>query len=196
LIRSSDHERGVFTNQVYQYFSKDRATSILVLFQMAPSQPQFNACHFIWSEIIECSHKVSACQYAPYIFHLVKHVTKLNLHDDIEHKPYNTPKGKLNESFHLGKHSTSLEPKGDLPGDYPVEGLSDVGASSSQAQPQASSQSYSYGPLPVEGPSHSHGVPKDKKGISDYLAKGMFACFNIGRQNARERERDRKWHAE
>jgi hypothetical protein len=157
-----------------------------LLFQMAPSQPQFNACHFLWSEIIECSHKDSTCHYAPYIFHLVKHVTKLKLQADIKHKPYNTPEGKLNESFHLGKHRTGLEPRGKLPGDYPVVGLSAIGPSSSQAHPQASSQSCSYGPLLVEGSSHSHGVPKDKKGKLDYLARGMFACFNMGRQNARE----------
>jgi hypothetical protein len=59
-----------------------------LLFQMALSQPQFNACHFLWSEIIECSHKSSGSHYAPYIFHLVKHVTKLNLQADIEHKLY------------------------------------------------------------------------------------------------------------
>jgi hypothetical protein len=186
-------------NRCYYFFSinilKISKYARNVLFQMAPSQPQFNACHYLWSEIIECSHKGSACHYAPYIFHLVKHVTKLNLQADIEHKSYNTPKRKLNESFHLGKHSTGLEPRGNLSGDYPVEGLCADGPSSSQAQPQASSQSYSYGPLPVEGPSHSHGVPKDKKGKLDYLARGIFACFNMGRKNSREQERDRKWHA-
>jgi hypothetical protein len=59
-----------------------------LLFQMALSQPQFNACKFLWSEIIECSHKGSGCHYDSYIFHLVKHVTQLNLRADIEHKPY------------------------------------------------------------------------------------------------------------
>jgi hypothetical protein len=73
-----------------------------------------------------------------------------------------------------------------------MEGLSVAVASSTETQPQASSQRYSYGPLLVEGPSHSHGVQEDKKGISDYVAKVNFYCFNMGRKNPRERERDRK----
>jgi hypothetical protein len=39
-----------------------------ILFQMAPNQPQFNACHYLWSEIIACSYQGSACHYAPYVF--------------------------------------------------------------------------------------------------------------------------------
>jgi hypothetical protein len=100
------------------------------------------------------------------------------------------PLRKLNlKFFHLGKHSTGLEPKEYLPSAYPVKGLSAASASSSQAQPQVPSQSYSYGALPIEGLSHSHGVPKDKKGKFDFLAKGIFACFNMGKQNAREQKK-------
>jgi hypothetical protein len=39
-------------------------------------------------------------------------------------------------------------------------------------------------------------VPKTKKGKFDFLARRIFACFNQGRQNTRDREKDRKWHAE
>jgi hypothetical protein len=48
-----------------------------LLYQMAPGQPQFNACHFLWNEIILCSYTSSSgCNYAPYIFMLVKHATR------------------------------------------------------------------------------------------------------------------------
>jgi hypothetical protein len=30
----------------------------------------------------------------------------------------------------------------------------------------------------------------------DFLAHGLFACFNIGRQNAKEREKHMKWQAQ
>jgi hypothetical protein len=115
-----------------------------ILFQMAPNQPQFNACHYLWSEIIACSYQGSACHYAPYVFAMVKHTSKLNLQWDNEHKKYNTPKGKLEESFHLGKHCTWIDPKGPLSGAYPVEGLGAPGASSSQAP----APTQSFGQLP------------------------------------------------
>jgi hypothetical protein len=104
LFRNTLCPRGGNSDKISKYARN-------LLFQMVPSQPQFNACHFLWNEIIKCSHMGSACHDAPYIFHLVKHVTKLNLQANIEHKPYTTPKGKLSESFHLGKHSTGLEPR-------------------------------------------------------------------------------------
>jgi hypothetical protein len=37
-----------------------------LLYQMAPSQCQFNVCDFLWQEIITCSHDPSSgCHYAP-----------------------------------------------------------------------------------------------------------------------------------
>ena len=167
-----------------------------LLYQMAPGQPQFNACHFLWSEIIDCSIQGTGCRYAPYIFHLVKSVTKLDLKADTEHKSYTTPKGKLAESFRLGKHQTGLDPKGPLPGAYSIDGFGDVGASSSQAPPSAPSHGSTLDQLPVKNAYHSHGVPRNKKGKFDFIAKGLFACFNMGRQHARERARDREWMAE
>jgi hypothetical protein len=123
---------------------------------------------------------------------MVKHASKLNLQWDIEHKKYNTPKGKLEESFHLVKHCTWIDPKGPLMGAYPVEGLGAPGASSSQAPPPTQS----FGQLPKEGPSHFRGVPKKTKGKLDFLAQDLFACFNIGRQNARKHEKHIKWQAQ
>jgi hypothetical protein len=58
--------------------------AINLLYQMAPDQPKFNACHFLWNEIIICSHTSSSgCHYAPYIFMMVKHATKLDLKTDV-----------------------------------------------------------------------------------------------------------------
>jgi hypothetical protein len=123
---------------------------------------------------------------------MVKHASKLNLKWDIEHKKYNTPKGKLEESFHLGKHCTWIDLKGPLSGAYPVEGLGAPGASSSHAP----SPTQSFRQLPKEGSSHFRGAPKKTKGKLDFLAQGLFACFNIGRQNAKECEKHMKWQAQ
>jgi hypothetical protein len=80
----------------------------------------------------------------------------------------------------IGSHATGLVPKGPLPSAYPVDAPSDAGASSSQDPPLR--------PLPPHGDTHNFGVPKTKKGKFDFLAHGIFACINQGRQNARERE--------
>jgi hypothetical protein len=97
---------------------------------------------------------------APYVFAMVNHASKLDLKWDIEHKKYNTPKGKVEESFHLGKHCTWIDSKGPLLGAYPVKGLGAPSASSSQAPPPTQS----FGQLPKEGPSHFRGAPKKMKG--------------------------------
>jgi hypothetical protein len=160
-----------------------------LLFQMAPPNPRFNVCDYLWSEIIICSYTASSgCHFAPYIHHLVKTVTGLNIRTDGVHESYKTKKGKIEQMLKIGSHATGILLKGPLPGAYPVDGPRDAGASSSQAPP--------LGPLPPHGDTHNFGVPKTKKGKFDFLARGIFACFNQGRQNARERERDRKWHAE
>jgi hypothetical protein len=42
----------------------DRARNLL--YQMAPGQPKFNACQFLWNGIIICSHTSSSgCHYGP-----------------------------------------------------------------------------------------------------------------------------------
>jgi hypothetical protein len=84
-----------------------------LLYQMAPGQPKFNVCHFLCTEIIICSHTSSSgCHYAPYIFMMVKHATQLDLKTDVVHESYNTSKGKLAQSFRLGKHTTGIDARG------------------------------------------------------------------------------------
>ena len=59
-----------------------------LLFQMAPGKPKFKVFNFIWNEIIYCSHDASSgCHYAPYIFHMIKHVTGINILTDKLHPP-------------------------------------------------------------------------------------------------------------
>jgi hypothetical protein len=48
----------------------------------------------------------------------------------------------------------------------------------------------------MEGASHSHGARRSKKGKLNFIAKGLFACFNMLRKGAREREADRKCMAQ
>jgi hypothetical protein len=119
-------------------------------------------------------------------------MTKLDLKTDVVHEPYKTSKGKLAQSFHLGKHTTGIDARGRYPGIYAIDGPIDAGASSSQAPPIKSP----YDPLPMEGASHSHGAPRGKRGKFNFLAKGLFACFNMLCKDAREREADRRWLAQ
>jgi hypothetical protein len=123
---------------------------------------------------------------------MVKHATKLDLKTDVVHEPYKTSKRKLAQSFRLGKHTTGIDARGPYPGIYPVDGTIDEVASSSQAPPKKSP----YDPLLMEGASHSHGAPRGKRGKFNFLAKGLFACFNMLRKDAREREADHRWLAQ
>jgi hypothetical protein len=123
---------------------------------------------------------------------MVKHATKLDLKTDVVHEPYKIRKGKLAQSFLLGKHTTGIGARGSYLGIYPINGPIVVGASSSQAPPTKSP----YDPLPMEGASHSHGGPRGKRGKFNFLAKGLFACFDMLRKDAREREADRRWLAQ
>jgi hypothetical protein len=114
-----------------------------LLYQMALGQPQFNACHFLWQEITICSYTSSSgSHYAPYIFMLVKHATQLDLKINTPREKYKASKGKLIQTFRFGSHQTGFDPKGDYPGFYPIEGPSDVGASSSQARAQHPRRSF------------------------------------------------------
>jgi hypothetical protein len=114
---------------------------------------------------------------------MVKHATRLDLKTDVVHESYKTSKGKLAQSFRLGKHTTGIDARGRYPGIYAIDGPSDVGASSSQAPPTKGP----YDPLPLEGASHSHGASRGKRGKLNFLAKGLFSCFNMLRKDARER---------
>jgi hypothetical protein len=66
---------------------------------------------------------------------MVKYATKLDLKTDITHEPYKTNKGKLVQTFRLGKHQTGVDARGPYPGIYPIDGPVNAGASSSQAPP-------------------------------------------------------------
>jgi hypothetical protein len=123
---------------------------------------------------------------------MVKHATQLDLKTDVVHESYKTSKGKLAQSFRLGEHTTGIDARGRYPGIYVIDGPSDAGASSSQA-PQTKG---SYDPLPLEGASHSHGAPRGKRGKFKFLAKGLFACFNMLHKDVRDREADRRWLAQ
>jgi hypothetical protein len=106
---------------------------------MAPSQCQFNVCDFLWQEIISCSHDPSSgCHYAPYIFHMIKHMTNLNIKGGTSHGAYKSSTGKIEQLLKIGSHSTGETPKDPFPGNYPIQGPSDVGASSSHALPSPS----------------------------------------------------------
>jgi hypothetical protein len=101
-------------------------------------------------------------------------VTGLNILTDRAHEPYRTKRGKIEQMLRIGGHAMGLVPKGPLPGAYPMGGPGDASASSSQAS--------SLGPLSPNRDTHEFGVPKTKQGKFDFLACGIFACFNMGRQ--------------
>jgi hypothetical protein len=179
LFRNTLCPRGGNSDKISKYARN-------ILFQMAPNQPQFNACHYLWSEIIVCSYQGSACHYIMFLQWSSTHPS-LILNGTLSTKSITLLKGNSRSLFILA--SIWIDSKGPLPGAYPVEGLGAPGALSSQAPPPTQS----FGQLPKEGPSHFRGAPKKTKGKLDFLAQGLFACFNIGRQNAKEREKHMNW---
>jgi len=112
---------------------------------------------------------------------MTKIVTQLNILHNNLHMSYRTSKGKIEQALHIGTHSTKIEPLGDFPGAYPSSFA--PGASSSRAAPS---------PPPARpstaGPSTSRGhkASKGKKSKLTMIAEGVFACFNMCRQNAQE----------
>ena len=154
---------------------------------MAPGKHKFAVMEFIWNEIVTCtSDPTSACHYAPYIFHMIKTETKLNILHSTIHVSYRSNKGKIEQSLHIGRHSTGIEPLGPFPGAY--SSTFTPGASSSGAAPPPSGggPSSSRATPASPGPSTSRGrrAPKSKKGKLEYIAQGIFACFNMCRQNS------------
>jgi hypothetical protein len=78
-----------------------RAKNLLA--QMAPDRPKFAVMEFISHEIIACSSDPSsACHYAPYIFHMIKTVTQLNIVPNITHMAYRSKKGKIEQVMARG----------------------------------------------------------------------------------------------
>ena len=136
-----------------------------LLFRMAPSQGTFSVSNFLWNEIAGCSHDAkSACHYAPYIFHIVKEMTQLDITPSKVHLPYKPPKGKLEQLLKVGRHATNIAPR------VSTRVRLDPGASSSHGP------STGPHPSPSRGPStHAYGPPMGKKGKLAFL----FACFNV-----------------
>jgi hypothetical protein len=159
-----------------------RAKNLLA--QMAPEKCKFAVMEFIWNEIIECSYdSSSACHYAPYIFDMIKTVTQLNILHSTIHSPYRTSKGKIEQALHIGNHNSEITPLGEFPGAYPSTFA--PGASSFGATPSS----------PPAGPftSRGHKASRAKKSKLTVIAQGVFACFNMCRQNAQEMCEHRKY---
>ena len=92
-----------------------RAKNLLV--QMASGKRKFVVMEFIWNEIVTCaSDPSSACHYAPYIFHMIKWVTQLNILHSTIHSSYRSTKGKIEQALHIGSHGTSITPLGPFSG--------------------------------------------------------------------------------
>ena len=115
---------------------------------------------------------------------MIKTVTQLNILHSNLHMSYRTSKGKIEEALHIGTHNTKIEPLGDFPSAYPSSFAPGApGDSSSRAAPS---------PPPARpstaGPSTSrvHRASKGKKSKLTMIAEGVFACFNMCRQNAQE----------
>ena len=152
-----------------------RAKNLLV--QMTPGKPKFAVMEFVWNEIIGCSYdSSSACHYAPYIFHMIKIVTQLNILHGTINASYHTSKGKIEQTLHIGTHITGIDPLGDFLGAYSSSFA--LGASPSRVAPMS----------PPAGPSTSwgHKASKAKKSKLTIIAQGVFACFNMCCQNAQE----------
>ena len=152
---------------------------------MALEKRKFAVMEFICNEIISCSSdSSSACHYAPYIFHMVKTVTQLNILHSTIHMSYHSSKGKIEQALHIGTHSTGIPPFGLFPGAYPS--IFAPGASSSGPAPSSSRGAPSSSRAAPAGPSTSRGpkTSKGKKGKLDFIAQGIFACFNMCRQNS------------
>jgi hypothetical protein len=158
-----------------------RAKNLLA--QMAPDRPKFAIMEFIWHEIIACSSdSSSACHYAPYIFHMIKAATQLNIVHSTIHMAYRSNKGKIEQTLHIAGHGTGILASGPFLGAYALNFT--PGASSSQAAPPS-----------LTAPSTSRGrkASKSKKGKLSFIAQGIFACFNMCRQNAHEIQEHRRY---
>jgi len=159
LLRGTLYPRGGDADNISK-----RAKNLL--YQMAPGKPKFKVFNFIWNEIIYCSHDAtSGCHYAPYIFHMIKNVCGVNILADQVHTPYHSAPGKIAQLLKL--RNKAYEPVQAPPSSH--------GASSSRA-PQAPSTSHV--PLSSSG--------TGKKGKLDSILQGVFACFNMCKQNSQD----------
>lgn len=141
-----------------------RAKNLLV--QMAPGKCEFAVMEFNWNEIITCaSNPSSACHYAPYIFHMIKNVTHLNIVPNTSHVSYHSSKGKIEQSLHIGRHNTGIDPIGPFPGAYPSTFAPGASSSGAAPPPSRGAPSSSWAALASPGPSTSRGrrAPKERK---------------------------------
>jgi hypothetical protein len=121
---------------------------------------------------------------------MIKSVTQLNIVPSTSHVSYHTSKGKIEQTLHIGNHSTGIQPSGPFPGAYPPTSASAPGASSSRGAPSSSQAAPS-----SSRPSTSRGrkASKGKKGMLDYIVQGIFAYFNMCRQNSQEIHEHRRY---
>jgi len=127
---------------------------------------------------------------------MIKTETKLNILHSTVHVSYRSNKGKIEQSLYIGRHSTGIDPLGPFPG--ACSSTFTPGVSSSGAAPPPSSgapSSSQAAPATPTEPSTSRGrwAPKSKKGKLEYSAQGMFACFNMCRQNSQEIREHRRY---
>jgi hypothetical protein len=135
-----------------------------LLARMAPNKNELSVFDLIWEEIIICSvSPKKGYHYAPYIFAMIKEVNGVEILTDKGHQVYKPKKG----------HLESLLTQGP-------------------SQAPSSSQ----GPSTSHGPSSSRDPPPcapKKKGILKFISQGLFACFNVGRHNAKEIHAHKKY---
>jgi hypothetical protein len=145
-----------------------------LIVRMAPNQNEFSVFNFICEEIIICSvSPKKSCHYGPYIFAMIKEVTRVEILTDKGHQVYKPKKGHLERLLKLESHAPRR---------------------STQGPSQAPSSSH--GPSSSQGPSSSRGPPPrapKKKGILNFISQGLFACFNVGRHNAEEIQAHKKY---
>ena len=67
---------------------------------------------------------------------MVKTLTQVNILHSTFHVSYRSSKGKIEQTLHIGNHSTEIQPSGPFPGAYPSTFA--PGASSSGADPPSS----------------------------------------------------------
>jgi hypothetical protein len=140
-----------------------------ILVRMAPGKEAFSVFDFIWEEIIVCSVSANkSCQYAPWIFKMIREVTGVDILTDKPRSWYKPNKGNIERLLKLGKHAP--------PRPASLGGSSSRGPST--YEPPSSSL----------GPSTSRGTipPGKKKSIFNFVSQGLFDCFNVGKHSAQE----------
>jgi len=93
-----------FMNQLLRYtispkggnLDKISNMSRNLLAKMTPGASEFSVFDFLWEEIISTSiSPKKGCHYSPYIFHMIKEVTGINILADQNHLVYRPNKGTV-----------------------------------------------------------------------------------------------------